>query len=248
MPAIEARNLSKTYISGHFWNSKKAVALTKINLSIERKQVFGLLGLNGAGKTTFMKIMLGLVFPTEGEAFVLGEKAGNIQTRKKTSYLPEMPYFPRYLTPLEILDFYGKLYEVPAPERKKRVKNALEKVGLLEKSNTKLKEFSKGMLQKVGIAQLLINNAEVFFLDEPTYGLDPLATKQMRDIILSLKKSGKTIFLSSHQINEVKQICDKIGILYNGTLITETEVTKIKGSLEDYFVKRVVNERKKAAE
>lgn len=246
MYAIEAKNISKTYIGGHFWSRKKTIALKNISLKIEKNQVFGLLGLNGAGKTTFIKILLGLVFPTEGEVSVLGEKAGNIQIRKKISFLPEMPYFPRYLTPSEILDFYGKLYELPPKERNSKTINALEKVGLIDKRKTQLKEFSKGMLQKVGIAQLLINNAEIYFLDEPTYGLDPLATKQMRDIILSLKKCGKTIFLSSHQINEVKQICDKIGILFDGSFIAETAVSKIKGSLEDFFVKKVLNGRKKA--
>ena len=155
-----------------------------------------------------------------------------------------MPYFPRYLTPLEILDFYAKLYELPGKERKEKVAGALLKVGLYEKRNYRLKEFSKGMLQRVGIAQLLLNDAKVFFLDEPTYGLDPLSTKQMRDIILELKKAGKTIFLNTHQINEVKQICDRIGILNNGELIEETPLKNIKGSIESYFVKKVSDDGK----
>ncbi|OGF51188.1 MAG: hypothetical protein A2044_07585 [Candidatus Firestonebacteria bacterium GWA2_43_8] len=244
MNAIEVKNLKKTYISGHFWNRKRAVALCGVDLKIKEKEVFGLLGLNGAGKTTLIKIMTGLVFPTFGSASILGKPAGDVQTRKEMAYLPEMPYFPRYLTPLEILDFYARLYEVPRKNRKEIISVALLKVGLYEKKNIKLKEFSKGMLQKVGIAQLLLNDAKVFFLDEPTYGLDPLATKQMRDIILELKKAGKTIFLNTHQVSEVKQICDRIGILNKGRLISEAEVKNIKGSIESYFVKKVADDGK----
>lgn len=239
MFVIETRNLSKVYISGHFWSKSKVIALKNINLKIKQNQVYGLLGLNGAGKTTLMKVLLGLVLPTKGEAFILGHMVGDIETKINISYLPEMPYFPKYLTPVEILDFYGRLYEIEYKKRKEKVNIALELVGLYNKKKVKLKEFSKGMLQRVGIAQLLINDAKLFFLDEPTYGLDPLATKEMRDIILMLKKSGKTIFLSSHQINEVKQICDKIGILHNGSIINEVKVSDIKGSLENYFVKKV---------
>ncbi|MFH1823861.1 MAG: ABC transporter ATP-binding protein [Candidatus Firestonebacteria bacterium] len=239
MLIIETRNLSKVYISDNFWSKRKVIALKNINLKIKQNQVYGLLGLNGAGKTTLMKVLLGLIFPTKGEAFILGKMVGDLETKRNISYLPEMPYFPRYLTPIEILDFYGKLYELEYKKRKEKVNFALELVKLNNKKNVKLKEFSKGMLQRVGIAQLLINDAKLFFLDEPTYGLDPLATKEMRNIILMLKKSGKTIFLSSHQINEVKQICDKIGILHNGSIIDEVEVPDIKGSLENYFVKKV---------
>ncbi|MCX5776332.1 MAG: ABC transporter ATP-binding protein [Candidatus Firestonebacteria bacterium] len=244
MNALETKQLTKTYISGHFWSKKSSPALNGIDLKIKNKQVFGLLGLNGAGKTTLLKILIGLLLPSFGKAVILGKPAGDIQTRKEIAYLPEMPYFPRYLTPLEILDFYGKLYELPVVERKKKTLEALVKVGLYEKRTHKLKEFSKGMLQKVGIAQLLLNNAKIYFLDEPTYGLDPLAAKQMRDIILELKKAGKTIFLNTHQINEVNQICDRIGILNNGHLIEDIEVKNIKGSMESFFVKRVQNNGK----
>ncbi|MEI7904944.1 MAG: ABC transporter ATP-binding protein, partial [Candidatus Firestonebacteria bacterium] len=138
-----------------------------------------------------------------------------------------------------ILNFYGKLYELDRVTRDKRIAKALELVGLSRRKDSKLKEFSKGMLQRVGIASLLLNDGELFFLDEPTYGLDPLATKEMRNIILSLKKRGKTIFLNTHQISEVHKICDRVGILHEGRLIRELPVSKIKGSLEEYFVKTV---------
>ncbi|OGF45348.1 MAG: hypothetical protein A2452_02105 [Candidatus Firestonebacteria bacterium RIFOXYC2_FULL_39_67] len=245
MNAIEVKNLKKTYITGHFWNKRRSIALAGVNIKIKEKQVFGLLGLNGAGKTTLIKILTGLVFPSSGTASILGKPAGDVQTRKEMAYLPEMPYFPRYLTPLEILDYYAQLYELPKKARKEKIDVALFKVGLYEKKSFKLKEFSKGMLQRVGIAQLLLNDAKVFFLDEPTYGLDPLSTKQMRDIILELKKAGKTIFLNTHQVSEVKLICDRIGILNNGKLIDETDAKKIKGSIESYFVKRVLEHGKK---
>lgn len=244
MIAIEAKNLVKTYVSGHFWNRKRTTALRGISLRINEKQVYGLLGLNGSGKTTFIKTLVGLVFPTSGRVSILGKEAGHTQTRKEIAYLPEMPYFPRYLTPEEILLFYTKLYEVPENQRQEKVFAALKEVGLYEKKTVQLKEFSKGMLQRVGIAQLLLNNARIFFLDEPTYGLDPMATKQIRDIILALKKAGKTIFLNTHQMGEIKQICDRIGILNNGRLIDEADVKKIKGSLEAYFVKKVLADGK----
>ena len=239
MTAIETKNIYKTYVSGHFWNYKRSEALLDVTLKVEKKQVFGLLGLNGAGKTTLMKILLGLIKPSSGGAFILGKPAGDIQTRKKVAYLPEMPYFPRYLTPVEILNFHGTLYEIPSKLRKERIGSALKMVGLSAKKDIKLKEFSKGMLQRVGIASLLLNDGEVFFLDEPTYGLDPLATKEMRDIIFMLKKKGKTILLSSHQINEVKQICDRIGILHDKKLITDVKISGIKGPLETYFIKAI---------
>lgn len=244
MIAIEAKDLVKTYVSGHFWKRKKTTALRGISLKIKEKQVFGLLGLNGAGKTTFIKMLVGLSFPTSGKVSILGKAAGHTQTRKEIAYLPEMPYFPRYLTPEEILLFYAKLYELPANTRNDKVIAALKEVGLYEKKAVQLREFSKGMLQRVGIAQLLLNDARIIFLDEPTYGLDPMATKQMRDIILALKKAGKTIFLNTHQMGEIKQICDSIGILNNGRLIDIADVKKIKSSLESYFVKKVMADGK----
>ncbi len=239
MDAIITKKLSKSYINGNFWARKKSVALINVDLTVKEKQVFGLLGLNGAGKTTLMKIMLGLVSPTSGKALVLGKDIREASNRKNIAYLPEMPYFPRYLTPREILTFYGRLYELSNKESKDRAAEALQTVGLYKRADSKLREFSKGMLQRVGIASLLLNDAKLFFLDEPTYGLDPLAAKEMRDIILGLKKRGKTILLNSHQINEVHKLCDRIGILHGGKLILDTPVSKIKGNMEDFFVRTV---------
>ncbi len=239
MDAIKTKKLNKTYVSGHFWSRKRSVALVNVDLAIKEKQVFGLLGLNGAGKTTLMKILLGLVSPTSGKALVLGRDIREASNRKYIAYLPEMPYFPRYLTPREILTFYGRLYELSNSESKTRAAEALQTVGLYKRADSKLREFSKGMLQRVGIASLLLNDSKLFFLDEPTYGLDPLAAKEMRDIILGLKKKGKTILLNSHQINEVHRLCDRIGILHDGRLITDLPVSKVKGNMEDFFIRTV---------
>ena len=239
MDAIITKKLSKSYINGNFWARKKSVALINVDLTVKEKQVFGLLGLNGAGKTTLMKILLGLVSPSSGKALVLGKDIREASNRKNIAYLPEMPYFPRYLTPREILTFYGRLYELSHKESKAKAAEALQTVGLYKRADSKLREFSKGMLQRVGIASLLLNDAKLFFLDEPTYGLDPLAAKEMRDIILGLKKKGKTILLNSHQISEVHKLCDRIGILHGGKMILDIPVSKVKGNMEDFFVRTV---------
>jgi ABC-2 type transport system ATP-binding protein len=233
---IRTENLGKVFHNWSYLKKTTLVALQDVSLEIKESQVFGLLGLNGAGKTSLMKILLGLSFPTSGSAWVLDKPAGDLSARKRIGYLPEMPYFSRLFTPVEILDYYSRLFELEPSLMKKRIEDALKITGLYERRNSRLKEFSKGMLQRVGMAQLLLNDPDVLFLDEPTYGLDPLAAKEMRDIVLSLKSAGKTIFLNSHQISEVEKICDRIGILHRGRLIMSGPV---KLPLEDYFVKTV---------
>lgn len=236
---IKIENLTKEYKSHSIFNRKTKTAFEKLNLEISKGEVFGLLGLNGAGKTTLIKILLGLIHPTRGFAWVLGKKAGSIEVLSKISFLPEMPYFSKYATPYEILNYYGKLFKLDSNTISKKIDESLKIVGLTENKDTKLAEFSKGMLQRVGMAQLFINDPELVFLDEPTFGLDPLACKEMRDIIFELKNRGKTIFLSSHQISEVEKLCDRIGILHNKK-ITKTSVTPIP--LEEYFIK-TINEK-----
>lgn len=238
---IRIENLTKIYRKKTIFAKKEIIAFENLNLEIQDGEVFGLLGLNGAGKTTLMKVLLGLIFPTRGNAWILGKRIGNVDARKKIGFLPEMPYFSRNSTPHEILDFYTKIFGYDKSEREKRINTTLELVGLGGRRHQKLKEFSKGMLQKVGIAQLLINDPQVFFLDEPTFGLDPLACKEMRDIILAMKNKGKTIFFSSHQISEVEKICDRIGILHFGKLV---KVGKVVIPLEDYFVSIVTGNAK----
>ena len=244
---IRIENLTKVYCKKTILNqipgySKREITVFEnLNLEIPEGEVFGLLGLNGAGKTTLMKVLLGLIFPTRGNAWILGKRIGNIEIKKRIGFLPEMPYFSKNSTPEEILNFYAKLFGLEDHVREKRINETLELVGLSEKRWQKLREFSKGMLQKVGIAQLLINDPDLLFLDEPTFGLDPLACKEMRDIILAMKKKKKTIFLSSHQIGEVEKICDRIGILHSGKLIN---VGKVVLPLEDYFVNAVTVKNK----
>lgn len=236
---IKIENLTKIYNSHSVFKRKTKVAFERLNLEISKGEVFGLLGLNGAGKTTLIKILLGLIYPTRGFAWVLEKKAGNTESLARISFLPEMPYFSKYSTPYEILNFYGKLFKIDPVMLSKRIKESLEIAGLIDNKDTKLAEFSKGMLQRVGMAQLFINDPELIFLDEPTFGLDPLACKEMRDIIFELKNRGKTIFLSSHQISEVEKLCDRVGILHNKKIV-KTSVTPIP--LEDFFIK-TINEK-----
>ena len=230
---IKTENLTKVYVNWSFLKKRTLIALDNVNIEIPEKQVFGFLGLNGAGKTSLMKILLGLSCPTSGKAWVLDKPAGNVGARQKIGYLPELPYFPRQMTPAEILDYYGGLFEMPDAVRHGKTEEVLRQVGLFEQRFRRLREFSKGMLQRVGFAQLLLNDPELLLIDEPTYGLDPLACKELRDVIFGLKDAGKTIFLNSHQISEVEKICDYIGILHAGRVLYTGPIQR---PLEQFFV------------
>ncbi len=209
-------------------------ALDDVTLQVMEGEVFGLLGLNGAGKTTLIRLFLGLLFPTEGLLWISGKRAGDVESRRGVGYLPEMPYFSRFASPQELLEFFGALHRVPKKELEKRVNEALEWVGLKDRRRAPLKGFSKGMLQRVGMAQLLVNDPGVVFLDEPTYGLDVLASRQMRELILRFKREGKTVFLNSHQMTEAERVCDRVGILHEGRL---RSVGPVEKPLEEYFLK-----------
>lgn len=245
---IRAENLTKVYKTTEMLKVKKQVVFENLNLEIFEGEVFGLLGLNGSGKTTLMKILLGLIFPTKGTAWVLGKKIGNKEVKRKIGFLPEIPYFSRYSTPDDILSYYAKLYGFDFSLSKKKIDEALEIVGLTKKRKTQLKEFSKGMLQRVAMAQLLINEPKLVFLDEPTFGLDPLIAREMRNLIILMKKQKRTVFLSSHQISEIEKVCDRIGILHNGKIVKTSEVvfplsqrdnSDSRSSLEEFFIKTV---------
>jgi len=234
---LRAEALSKTIRRG--WTLRGAygqVILDRLNLEVYEGEVFGLLGLNGAGKTTLIKIFLGLMAPTSGYAWVLAKKAGHVETRRHVGFLPEVPYFSRDASPLEILDYHARLFGYDAATRKKKVTHALELVGLSSQRQSPLKQFSKGMLQRVGMAQLVINDPRLVLLDEPTYGLDPLAAKELRDLILFMKRQGTTVFLSSHQMAEVEKICDRVGVLHHGQLV---KTTRVQPPLEPFFLKAV---------
>jgi len=197
---------------------KKTCALIDLDLEVQQGEIFGLLGPNGAGKTTSIKILMSLIYPTKGKAWILDKPLDNISVKTKLGYLPENPYFYDYLKGWEFLDFYGQLYGLNKSERLKKAKELLKLVGIEYAANLPLKGYSKGMLQRIGLAQTLLNNPTVVILDEPLGGLDPFGRKEMRDIILSLKEKGVTIFFSSHILSDVEMICDRVAILYKGRL------------------------------
>ena len=208
--AIEINHLVKKY--------KSVVAVNDISLDVYEGEIFGFLGPNGAGKTTTIKTLLGLIFPSSGEVRVLGKPAGDIDVKLKVSYLPESPYFYEHMSAREVVGFYGSLFGLAGAAKTKRVDYLLDLVGLQKDSSKSLRAFSKGMLQRVGIAQALINDPKLLFFDEPTSGLDPVAHRDIRDLIVRLKNEGRTIFLSSHQLSDVELVCDRVSILNRGKI------------------------------
>ncbi len=216
-PVIEIRNLSKVYRD--FWGRPKVRALNALSLEIRKGEVFGLLGPNGSGKTTTLKLLLGLLFPTEGEVKILGKSAADVSKNERIGYLPEESYLYRFLNAYETLDFYGRLFDMSAAERKERSEKLLDLVKLAPQARRRqLKEYSKGMTRRIGVAQALINDPDLVMLDEPTSGLDPLGNRDMKDLILDLKKQGKTVLMCSHLLADVQDVCDRIAILYGGEL------------------------------
>ena len=209
MPAIATDQLVK-----HFG---KIHALNGVSLTVQRGEIFGLLGQNGAGKTTLIKILLGITKKTDGQALLLDHPAGTASVRRRVGYLPEDHRFPDYHTGASLLNFYGALLGVPAGVRRKRIPEVLETVGLKGRMHYKIRTYSKGMKQRVGIAQALLHEPDVIFLDEPTDGVDPVGRREIRDLMQSLKEEGKTIFLNSHLLSEVEQICDRVAILARET-------------------------------
>jgi ABC-2 type transport system ATP-binding protein len=213
---LQTRALSKVYRD--FWGRQKVRALKALDLTVSRGEVFGLLGPNGSGKTTTIKLLLGLLFPTEGEALVFGKSATDVAKNERLGYLPEESYLYRFLTAEETLDFYGRLFDMPASVREARVDSLLKMVGLDKARKRQLQEYSKGMTRRIGLAQALINDPELILLDEPTSGLDPIGTREMKDMILRLKSEGKTIVMCSHLLADVQDVCDRIAILHQGEL------------------------------
>ena len=221
--AVHTVGLTKTYKD--FWGRDKVRALDNLNLTIRRGEVFGLLGPNGSGKSTTIKLLLGLIFPSRGQASVLGHSAGDTAVNERIGFLPEESYLYRFLNGEEILRFYGKLFKIDRRTLKRRVPELLDIVGLDAKSRKrKLREYSKGMARRIGLAQALINNPDLILLDEPTTGLDPIGTREMKDLILSLKNQGKTVLLCSHLLADVQDVCDRITILFRGAMQTLGDV------------------------
>src|SRR5438094_709581 len=213
---VETRKLTKIYRD--FWGRQKKVALRALNLQVYRGEIFGLLGPNGSGKTTTIKLLLGLLFPTDGDALVFGQPSGEVKKNEKIGYLPEESYLYRFLNAEETLDFYGRLFNIDPDVRKQRAAELIDRVGLSADKKRILKEYSKGMRQRIGLAQALINDPDLVILDEPTSGLDPLGTRWMKDLIIDLRKRGKTIIMCSHRLEDVQDICDRIAILNEGEL------------------------------
>lgn len=217
MFAIEINDLSKDYAVG-FWKKRLQPALKPLNLQVQAGEAFGFLGPNGAGKTTTLKLLMGIIFPTSGSAAILGRHYLDAEVKKKIGFLPEQPYFYDYLSAPELLDYYAGLSGLSAPERKKRIAPVLERVGLGEVGNKQLRKFSKGMLQRVGIAQAIIHDPEIVFLDEPMSGLDPLGRHEVRELIQGLKDEGKTIFFSTHILSDAEALCDRVAVIHKGEL------------------------------
>lgn len=244
---IQTRNLTKIYRD--FWGRKKVRALNSLSLEVYKGEVFGLLGPNGSGKTTTLKLLLGLLFPTEGEISILGKPANDVTKNEKIGYLPEESYLYRFLNAEETLDFYGRLFDMPPAQRRQRSQELIKLVGLEHARRRQLKEYSKGMTRRIGLAQALINDPELIMLDEPTSGLDPISSHDVKKLIMDLKAKGKTVLMCSHLLADVQDVCDRIAILDGGELkvlgrvnelLKDQGVTQIKASrLADNVVKEV---------
>jgi len=240
MSVIETRNLSKIYTHDfldvengrlRFNFFRRTTALEKLNLNVEEGEIFGLLGPNGAGKSTTIKILMEILFPSSGSARILGRELGNKAVKAQIGFLPENPYFYDYLKGAEFLDYYGQLYGMSRKARRKRIDELFTLVGLPDHApNLALKGYSKGMLQRIGLAQSLLNDPRLVVLDEPQSGLDPMGRKEIRDIILSLKQAGKTVFFSSHILSDAELICDRVAILNRGRLVAQGNMTNLLGS------------------
>ena len=246
-PIVEARGLSRAFRD--FWMRTRALAVDKIDLDIRSGEVFGLLGPNGSGKSTTIKMILGLLKPTAGRLSVLGRPPTDVAVKRHIGFLPEETYLYRYLTPIETLDYYGRLFGIRRADRRHRSEQLLEMVGLAGVAHRPVGEFSKGMMRRIGLAQALVNDPDFLILDEPTSGLDPIGTRQVKDLIMDLRARGKTILLSSHLLGDVQDVCDRMVMLYGGRirasgtvneLLQDTESTIIRtGRLDQATIQRI---------
>jgi ABC-2 type transport system ATP-binding protein len=217
MAAIEILGLEKTYSIG-FWRKRPKHALRPLHLKVEEGEIFGFLGPNGAGKTTTLKLLMGLIYPTAGSASILGMELDDPRMKAQIGFLPEQPYFYDYLTARELLEYYGQLSGVEAKLRSSRVNEVLHRVGLPDVGGVQLRKFSKGMLQRVGIAQAILHDPKVVFFDEPMSGLDPMGRREVRDLMAQLKVEGKTVFFSTHILSDAEALCDRVAIIHQGEL------------------------------
>lgn len=231
MAAIEILGLEKTYMAG-FWRKRPKRALQPLHLTVEQGEIFGFLGPNGAGKTTTLKMLMGLVFPTSGTARILGQEWTEPSVKAQIGFLPEQPYFYDYLTAHELLNYYGQLSGVPTKDRKRRIEEVLQQVGLTDVKGVQLRKFSKGMLQRAGIAQAILHNPQLVFLDEPMSGLDPLGRREVRDLMEQLKQQGKTVFFSTHILSDAEALCDRVAIIHKGELRGVGAIEELTSSVQ----------------
>lgn len=229
MAVIETRELRKSY--------GRLEALKGVSVRVEEGQIYGLLGQNGAGKTTLIKILLGIVRKTAGDAELLGAPAGTVDVRRRVGYLPEDHQFPHYHTGRSLMDFYGQLYGVSPDDRKRKIPEALELVGIAGRMNSKIKTYSKGMKQRLGIAQALLHDPDLIILDEPTDGVDPMGRKEIRELMARLKDTGRTIFLNSHLLGEVELVCDRVAILQRGEVVREGTIADLTKATDKFRVR-----------
>lgn len=231
MAAIEILGLEKTYYVG-FWKKKPKCALRPLNLTVGDGEIFGFLGPNGAGKTTTLKLLMGLVFPTAGTARILGMEINDPRMKAQIGFLPEQPYFYDYLTAGELLEYFAQLSGVPAKQRRGKVNDVLNRVGLTDVTGVQLRKFSKGMLQRVGIAQAILHDPKVLFFDEPMSGLDPMGRREVRNLMEQLKQEGKTVFFSTHILSDAESLCDRVAIIHGGELRGIGAVADLTSSVE----------------
>lgn len=232
MTAIETEKLTKEHWVG-FWR-KRICVLSQLDLAVHQGEIFGYLGPNGAGKTTTLKLLMGLLRPTSGEARLLGQPPGDVATKQQVGFLPEQPYFYEYLTGRELLNFYGQLVGLDRSIRRERVNNLARDLRIESALDLQLRKYSKGMVQRIGLVQALLNDPKVILLDEPMSGLDPIGRREVRDLLLRLKEEGKTVFFSSHVIPDVEVVCDRVGILVSGRLVAQ-------GSLSEMLESRIAS-------
>ena len=233
MPIVRFEHVAKSLPHG-FWLRRKPV-LRDVTLNVRRGEVYGFLGPNGAGKTTSMKCLLGLLRPDRGKIEIFGQPGSEPAAREKLGYLPEHPYFYPHLTGRELIDYFGRLFGIPAAERRRRTDELLARVGMQERADQPLRQFSKGMMQRIGLAQALINEPELVILDEPMSGLDPVGRREIKDIILSLRDAGTTVFFSSHILADAEALCDRVGLLFNGRILRESTVADLLDEHVEYW-------------
>ena len=241
MPLLKVTGLSKVFQLGR---NKTVTALNNVNFEVEDGEIFGILGPNGSGKTTCLKLLLGILFPTEGSISIMGKNQFDVEAKSRIGFLPENPYYYEYLCGAEVLNFYGRLFGMPKGLIKERTEYLLKLVNLQDAGKLDLRHYSKGMLERIGLASSLINDPKILILDEPTTGLDPIGCKETRDLLVRLKEMGKTILLSSHFLSEVERVCSRIAIFHRGNLLTTGSLSSLLNqygadNLEDLFVKSI---------